>query len=513
MAVTSLDLTHYIFCLTIFITSCFLFRAIFARLANSSSRQPPSPPISLPVIGHIYLLGSSLPKSFQTLARRYGPLMRIRMGSSTYLVASDAAVAKEILKTHDAEFSSRFEMGPVQYSIYRHTGFMTAPYSPYYRFMKRLCLTRLFAGSQLDQFRHILKEEVERLVRSVLECSGEGRSCDLTRELTTLANNIIFRMIMRKRYSKFVEETREVRRLTVEILELGAKLGVSEVFGPLKRYDLFGHGKRLTESMRRFDSVLEKILRDYEENIDEGGESDLLEMLLESCGDGNAEVKMTRDHIKHFIFEMLVASIDTMSAGLQWAMANLINHRAVFEKLRNEIESVVGPAKLIGEPDISNLPYLYAVTKETLRLHTPTPLIFRECNKDCNVMGYDVKAETRLLMNVYAIMRDPDTWQDPDEFVPERFLANPGEGGGRLDQVETRGRDFSYLPFGGGRRGCIGASRASMVMQVVVGALAQCFDWEVNDGQKVDINVGSGFSGAMASPLVCRPIAHLDPFK
>ncbi|XP_039155646.1 cytochrome P450 705A22 [Eucalyptus grandis] len=446
MAVTNLDLTHYIFCLTIFITSCFLFRAIFARLANSSSRQPPSPPISLPVIGHIYLLGSSLPKSFQTLARRYGPSCGSAWGRS--LTSSGT--------------SSR----------------------------KRL-----------------------RLVRSVLECSGEGRSCDLTRELTTLANNIIFRMIMRKRYSKFVEETREVRRLTVEILELGAKLGVSEVFGPLKRYDLFGHGKRLTESMRRFDSVLEKILRDYEENIDEGGESDLLEMLLESCGDGNAEVKMTRDHIKHFIFEMLAASIDTMSAGLQWAMANLINHRAVFEKLRNEIESVVGPAKLIGEPDISNLPYLYAVTKETLRLHTPTPLIFRECNKDCNVMGYDVKAETRLLMNVYAIMRDPDTWRDADEFVPERFLANPGEGGGQLDQVETRGRDFSYLPFGGGRRGCIGASRASMVMQVVVGALAQCFDWEVNDGQKVDINVGSGFSGAMASPLVCRPIAHLDPFK
>lgn len=302
MAVTNLDLTRYTFYLTIFITSCFLLRALFARLANSSSRQPPSPPLALPVIGHIYLLGSSLPKSFQTLARRYGPLMRIRMGASTYLVASDAAVAKEILKTHDAEFSSRFEMGPVQYSIYKQTGFMTAPYGSYYRFMKRLCLTRLFAGSQLDQFRHILMEEVDRLVRSVSECSSEGRSCDLTGELTTLSNNIIFRMIMSKRYSKFVEEARELRRLVVEIMELGAKLGVSEVFGPLKWYDLFGHGRRLTEAMRRYDGVLEKVLRDYEENIDEGGESDLLEMLLESCGDRNAEVEVTRDHIKHFIF-------------------------------------------------------------------------------------------------------------------------------------------------------------------------------------------------------------------
>ncbi|XP_030452969.1 beta-amyrin 24-hydroxylase-like [Syzygium oleosum] len=513
MAVTNLDLTRYTFYLTIFITSCFLLRALFARLANSSSRQPPSPPLSLPVIGHIYLLGSSLPKSFQTLARRYGPLMRIRMGASTYLVASDAAVAKEILKTHDAKFSSRFEMGPVQYSIYKQTGFMTAPYGPYYRFMKRLCLTRLFAGSQLDQFRHILKEEVERLVRSVSECSGEGRSCDLTGELTTLSNNIIFRMIMSKRYSKFVEEARELRRLVVEIMELGAKLGVSEVFGPLKWYDLFGHGRRLTEAMRRYDGVLEKVLRDYEENIDEGGESDLLEMLLESCGDGNAEVEVTRDHIKHFVFEMLMASIDTMSAALQWAMANLINHRAVFKKLRDEIESAVGPAKLVGEPDTQNLPYLHAVAKETLRLHTPTPLIFRECSRDCKVMGYDVKAGTRLLMNVYAIMRDPEAWRDPDAFVPERFLVNPSEGGSQLDQIETRGRDFSYLPFGGGRRGCIGASHASMVVQVVVGALTQCFDWEVNGGQKVDINVGSGFSGAMASPLVCRPITHFDPFK
>ncbi|XP_048127787.1 beta-amyrin 24-hydroxylase-like [Rhodamnia argentea] len=487
MAVTNLDLTRYTFYLTIFVISCFLLRALFARLADSSSssRLPPSPALSLPVVGHIYLLGSSLPKSFQTL----------------------------ILKTRDAEFSSRFEMGPVQYSIYKQTGFITAPYGHYYRFMKRLCLTRLFAGSQLDQFRRILKEEVERLVRSVLECSGEGRSCDLMGELTTLTNNIVFRMIMSKRYSKFVEEARELRRLVVEIMELGAKLGVSEVFGPLKRYDVFGHGKRLTEAMRRYDGVLEKILRDYEENVDEGGESDLLEMLLGSCGDGNAEVEVTRDHIKHFTFEMLTASIDTTSAALQWAMANLINHRAVFKKLRDEIESVVAPAKLIGESDVPSLPYLQAVTKETLRLHTPTPLIFRECSRDCKVMGYDVKAQTRLLMNVYAIMRDPDTWRDPDAFVPERFLVNSGDGGGQLDQIESRGRDFSYLPFGGGRRGCMGASQASMVMQVVVGALAQCFDWEVNGGGNVDINVGSGFSGAMASPLVCRTITHFDPFK
>lgn len=208
----------------------------------------------------------------------------------------------------------------------------------------------------------------------------------------------------------------------------------------------------------------------------------------------------------------MFASIDTSSAALQWAMAELINNPRVFARLREEIQSVVGHGRLMSESDFPNLPYLHTVVKESLRLHTPSPLIFRECTKDCSIDGYGVKAGTRVFLNAYAIMRDPGTWQDPDEFVPERFLveAEEGSGQGQLDRMKDQ--DFGYLAYGGGRRACIGASHATAVVQATVGALTQCFDWKVKGGEKVDINVGSGFSGAMARPLVCHPIVHFDPF-
>ncbi|PKI72203.1 cytochrome P450 93A3-like [Punica granatum] len=521
MAANNVDLWYidWSYLLILILSSIFVRVALTKYGKNSSSPSTPQPPspLPLPVIGHIHLLGSVLPRSFQTLARRYGPFMRIRMGSSlTFLVGSSPDVARQILKP-DVNFSSRFELGPVQYSIYQQgMGFITSPYSPYYRFMKKLCTTKLFVGSQLNQFRHIREHEVRDCLRSVSESSVGGDACNLTAKLTTLMNNLIFRMIMGRRYDKYVDdEVKQIKELVVEIMELGSKCGIYEVFGPLKKYDLFGHGKKLRAAMVRYDDVLEKIIADYEvgDGACRGSGDDLMDILLKTSRDVDAEVKLTNNHIKQFILEMLIASIDTTSAALQWTMAELINHHRVFMKLREEIESTVGPSRLMSESDFPNLPYLQAVVKESLRLHTPTPLIFRECTKDCKINGYKVKAGTKIFLNTYAIMRDPETWQDPDEFVPERFLVNAE--GSQLDQAELmKGQDFgSYLPFGGGRRACIGAMHASAVIQATVGALIQCFDWKIKDGDKVDITVGSGFSGAMARPLVCYPVVHSDPFK
>lgn len=207
-----------------------------------------------------------------------------------------------------------------------------------------------------------------------------------------------------------------------------------------------------------------------------------------------------------------MAGTDTSSAAMQWAMGHLINNPKAFGKLRHEINSVVGANRLVKESDIPNLPYLRAVIRETLRLHPSAPLIIRESAEDCKLNGSFVKAKTRMLVNVYAIMRDPDLWNNPDEFIPERFMDGSGEKIGE-HQMEFKGQNFRYLPFGSGRRGCAGASLAMLVMHAAVGALVQCFDWKAmkkdnDDGDdKVDLSQGSGFAAEMAHPLVCYPIS------
>ena len=122
-------------------------------------------------------------------------------------------------------------------------------------------------------------------------------------------------------------------------------------------------------------------------------------------------------------------------------MGELINNPEAFRKLRDEINTVVGPDRLVKESDVPNLPYLKAVMRETLRLHPSAPLIIRECAEDCKVNSSVIKAKTRVLVNVYAVMRDPESWANPDEFMPERFLESSDEKIGE-HQMEYKGQNF-----------------------------------------------------------------------
>ncbi|KDP37367.1 hypothetical protein JCGZ_06821 [Jatropha curcas] len=493
---------------------CFLIKKHTNR--NDKVRPPPSPP-ALPILGHLHLLGTAFPNSFQTLARRYGPLMQLRIGFSTFVVASSAAIAKEIFKTHDLTFSSRFEMGPTDYNIYKRTGFITGPYGAYWKFMRKLCITELFAGAQFDRFKDIREQETINLLKSINESAIEGNPCDLNVELENFTNNIICKMTMGKKFKNINGdgEAKKMRKLVTEIMDSGAKLSGNEVFGVLKKIDIFGHGRKLKEALWEYDKVIEEIMKEYEEhlgNIGEDEEKDVMDILLMTYRDINAEVKLTRCQIKHFILELFMASIDTESAAIQWAMAELINHPKVFKKLRDEMESTESANKrLVNESDVPNLPYLQAIVKESLRLHTPSPIIFRESTKACKINGYDIESKTKLLINAYAIMRDPETWHDPDKYKPERFLV---KSTGEFDQfeMEMKRHNFSYLPYGGGRRMCPGSAYAYTLLYATIGALVQCFDWKVKDGEKIDINVSTGYSGAMAPSLLCYPITHFNPF-
>lgn len=282
---------------------CLTLTLILPYLLRSKVRRPPSPP-ALPILGHFHLLTSTLPKSLETLARRYGPLMEIRIGSSHFLVVSDAATAKEILKTHDVEFASKFVFAPSRYNIYRDAEFVNAPYGSYWRFMKKLCMTRLFAGPQLDRFSHIRKEETSRLLESLWERSVEREACDMSTELTTLTNNILCRMAMSKRCSTNPNQAKEIREIVSNMMACGAKLSFAEVHGPLKHFDLFGNGKRLRTALRRFDTLVEQIIKEYEDGArgssPDNMEKDVMDILLETCRDPNAEITLTRDQIKHF---------------------------------------------------------------------------------------------------------------------------------------------------------------------------------------------------------------------
>jgi len=185
-----------------------------------------------------------------------------------------------------------------------------------------------------------------------------------------------------------------------------------------------------------------------------------------------------------------------------------MNNPKILKKLRAEINDVVGTNRLVKESDIPKMPYLQACVKEVLRLHPTAPFALRQSSEDCKINGYDIKAHTRTLVNVYAIMRDPQSWVNPEEYIPERFLL----GGDHEHVNKMDGDDFRYIPFGFGRRGCPGSSLALTVIHVTIAALIQCFEWKIKCGDKVDMEEGSSFSAGLAKPLVCYPVTCFNPF-
>ena len=201
---------------------------------------------------------------------------------------------------------------------------------------------------------------------------------------------------------------------------------------------------------------------------------------------------------------MIAAATDTTAVALEWAMAELLNHPQEMRKLQGEIRAAVGATGDVTEDHLDGMPYLKAVISETLRLHPPAPLLLpRETTEDTELLGYHIPARTRVVINAWAIGRDPAAWERAEEFVPERFVDAP------VDYSRV-GQDFRFVPFGAGRRGCPGAGFAAPAMELALANMLYHFDWALvahGRGRRqgtptVDVSEVFGLSVRLKAPLI-----------
>ncbi|KAL2466167.1 Cytochrome [Abeliophyllum distichum] len=464
---------EYVIYLLIWLISTILIRVFLKK--RTTSGLPPSP-LALPIIGHLHLVTPIPHQALAKLSQRYGPLIHMFLGSVPCVVASSPEMAKEFLKTHESFFSNRPQSFATDYLTYGSQDFSFAPYGPYWKFMKKLCMSELLGGQTLELLLPVRRSEMRRFIDFLSRKARAGKSIDIGGELIRLTNNVISRMIMSERCSEDEDEAGEVRKLVQEIAELTGKFNLTDFIWFCKNLDLQGFGKRLKEVRYRFDAIMERII-DEHQNPDrklklqnEEGEvvKDLLHILLDISANGSSEMSLTRENIKAFILDIFAAGTDTSAITTEWALAELINHPNLLHKAQKEIDSVVGKNRLIEESDIPNLPYLQAIVKETLR--------------------------------------DPKHWENPLQFQPERFL---NEDGNLKAQLDVRGQHYHLLPFGSGRRGCPGTSLALQVVQTTLAAMIQCFEWKVEGNGTVDMEEGPGLTLPKAHPLICFPVARL----
>ncbi|XP_048332267.2 cytochrome P450 81D1-like [Ziziphus jujuba] len=185
---------------------------------------------------------------------------------------------------------------------------------------------------------------------------------------------------------------------------------------------------------------------------------------------------------------------------MEWSLSLLLNHPEVLKKAQAEIEYQVGHERLVDESDMTQLPYLQSIIKETLRMYPLAPLLLPHlAASECMVGGFHIPAGTTLFVNAWAIQNDPNVWEEPERFKPERFEEEEEQG--------TR-NGLRLMPFGSGRRGCPGEGLAMRVVGLVLGSLIQCFYWERPTIEKVDMTKGTGFNLARAQPLLAKCRSH-----
>ncbi|EOA16477.1 hypothetical protein CARUB_v10004631mg [Capsella rubella] len=482
-----------------------IFLIISLKFLNQKKQNlPPSPPGWLPVIGHLRLLKPPIHRTLRYFSESLdrnggGGVMSLRLGSRlVYVVSSYKVAAEECFGKNDVVLANRPHVMIGKYVGYNNTNMIAAPYGDHWRNLRRLCTIEIFSTHRLNCFLYVRTDEVRRLISRLFRSAGTERTVvEMKPMLMDLTFNNIMRMMTGKRYygeeTTDEEEAKRVRKLVGDV-SANTSSGNAVDYVPITR--LFSsYEKRVKKLGEDTDKFLQGLIDD-KRGQQETGTTMIDHLLVLQKSDTEY---YTDQIIKGIILIMVIAGTNTSAVTLEWALANLLNHPEVISKARAEIDKRVGLDRLIEESDLSELPYLKNIVLETLRLHPATPLLVPHmASEDCKVGSYDMPRGTTLLVNAWAIHRDPNTWDDPDSFKPERF--------------EKEEEAQKLLAFGLGRRACPGSGLAQRIVGLALGSLIQCFEWDRVGNEEVDMKEGVGNTVPKAIPLqaVCkaRPFLH-----
>ncbi|PKU68847.1 cytochrome P450 71A1-like [Dendrobium catenatum] len=495
-----------IFLLTL-LTIIFFF--LHRRKASSPTRLPPRPP-GLPLLGNLHQLGSLPHRSLNSLSKKYGPLILLQLGvTAPTVVVSSAEIAEQVMKAQDLIFASRPPSSLANHLLYNSTDVAFSPYSDYWRMIKKICVVHLLSSKCVQSYKSVREEEVALLIADIRAASVAAEAVNLSKRLVVLTNDILCRVALGRKYSgetKFGEMLEEFTKLLgcFPVADFVPWLGWIDV--------LTGLNARVRRNSKELDELLEQILeerlhRKRSKTIGADEEVlDLVDVLLsvKDQHEGNdAAIPLQKEHIKAVILDMFAGGTDTTFTVLEWAMAELIHHPTCMQDVQKEIRDVVGSKEFVEEEDIDRLTYLKAIIKETLRFHVPVALLVpRVATENTLLQGYGIPAGTRIIINAWAIARDPNYWDRPEEFWPERFIDC---------NVEFKGQDFQFTPFGAGRRACPGIGFAIATIECALANLLHHFDWEVPKEMRdeaLDMSELRGITIHKKSPLLLTAKLH-----
>ncbi|CAO2206374.1 unnamed protein product [Urochloa humidicola] len=443
--------------------------------APCSKRRRPPGPRNFPLIGSLlHFLNSHPHIALRDLAKKYGPVMFLRMGQIDTVVISSPAAAQEVLKEKDVIFASRPSLMVSEIFCYYHKNIVFSPYGPYWRTLRKLCTVELLSAKMVRQLAPIRDKETLSLI-SKIQAAGQGaKPVNLAKLLLSCSNKIAAKAAFGQVCSN------ELREQFLSAMDVGLKISggftIGDLFPSLWFIDVItGLRPRMWRAHRQLDTVYDKIIAQCEA---ERGDS-LLSVLLRIRDEGELEVPIDTTNIKAIIVDMFVGGTETTSSTAEWVMSELMRNPEAMAKAQSEVRRVFDnkfPQDHEGMMD--ELHYTKMVIKESMRLNPAVPLLIPHlCQETCEIGGFEVTKGTRVIVNAWAMARSPEYWHDAEKFRPERFVDGT---------IDYKGSRFEYLPFGTGRRRCPGDTFGLTSVELIVARLLYYIDWSLPDGMRPD---------------------------
>ncbi|XP_038685575.1 cytochrome P450 71D9-like [Tripterygium wilfordii] len=482
---------------------CFVFFISMAMKIGKRSKSTsklPTGPSKLPLVGNLHQMVGSLPHhALRDLAKKYGPFMYLQLGQVPTIVVSSAEYAKEVMKTHDVNFATRPYRLAADIIFYNSKNVLFAPYGEYWRQIRKICTLEIFSRRRVQATRPIREEEALELIKSI---SIKARSkVNLSHMLTSLA----FAITLKATFGESSERHGAFVPLVKEIMEVIAGFSLADMFPSMKFFHMIsGMRTRLESLHHKIDPILESLINEHRlhrTRIDSSDADNILDILLNFQEHG--DFSFTTDNIKAVVLDIFLAGTESSATTLEWAMSELLKNPRVMAKAQAEVRQVFGKKGCVDEAGLEEQKFLTAVIKETLRLHPPGALLGpRECRETCLINGYEIPKKTQIIINAWAIGRDPNYWIEAERFYPERFLNS---------SIDCKGNNFEFLPFGAGRRMCPGMSFGIANIELLLAQLLYHFDWKLPDNIKEeDLDMTEGFAIVVGrkTDLVLIPIAY-----
>lgn len=488
----------------------FVVPLLFMFLVSRLRRKPyPPGPKGWPVLGNVGIMDQLTHRGLARIAKKYGGIVHLRIGFLHMVAVSSPDIARQVLQVQDNIFSNRPATIAISYLTYDRADMAFAHYGPFWRQMRKLCVMKLFSRKRAESWDSV-RDEVDDMVRQV--ATNSGSSVNIGELVFGLTRNITYR-------AAFGSSSHEGQDDFIKILQEFSKLfgafNIADFVPWLGWMDPQGLNNRLQKARASLDGFIDSIIDEHmqKKKPNDAVETDMVDELLAFYSDEaivtesedlQNSIKLTRDNIKAIIMDVMFGGTETVASAIEWTMAELMRSPEDLKKVQQELATVVGLHRRVEESDFEKLTYLRCCIKEVLRLHPPIPLLLHETSEAAVVAGYQIPAKSRVMINAWAIGRDKNSWEDPDEFKPARFLK---EG-----VPDFKGSNFEFVPFGSGRRSCPGMQLGLYALEVAVAHLLHCFTWELPDGMKpseLDMDDIFGLTAPLATRLKAVPSPRL----